>query len=83
MELRKDRNGGLNLVVMYRMFVIGGVGFIGVNFVCFVVKEWLEVEIMVFDKFIYAGNCVNFEGVEVWLVVGDIVDVVLVDELVV
>lgn len=44
--------------------VIGGVGFIGFNFVCYVIcgdyVDLVDVEIIVFDFFIYFGNFVNF-----------------------
>lgn len=67
-----------------KIIVIGGVGFIGFNFVYYVYKNFLDVYVIVLDKLIYVGNCVNIEeilGDCVELVVGDIVDVELVDKL--
>lgn len=71
---------------MKKIIVIGGVGFIGLNFVYYVVKNYLEVYVIVLDKLMYVGNEKNFEGLLsdcVELVVGDIVDVELVNCLVV
>lgn len=69
---------------MENLLVIGGVGFIGFNFVYYVYNYYFEVKIIVLDKLIYVGNWVNLEeilGDWVKLVVGDICDVFLVDEL--
>lgn len=68
------------------LIVTGGAGFIGSNFVHYVVKHHPEVEkITVLDKLTYAGNPENLKGLpedRVELVVGDICDRVLVDRLV-
>lgn len=74
------------MIEFKNIIVIGGVGFIGLNFVYYVYNNYLDVYVIVFDKLIYVGNCVNIEvifGDCVELVVGDIVDVELVDKLVV
>lgn len=70
---------------MKRIIVTGGAGFIGSNFVHYVVDNHTDVHITVLDKLTYAGNKANLKGLpedRVSLVVGDITDAVLVDELV-
>ncbi|WP_077598232.1 dTDP-glucose 4,6-dehydratase [Olsenella urininfantis] len=67
------------------ILVTGGCGFIGSNFVHYVVREHPEVHVTVLDKLTYAGNPENIASLpssSVELVVGDICDVKLVDELV-
>lgn len=66
------------------ILVTGGAGFIGSNFVRYVVDEHPDVFITVLDKLTYAGNAANLAGLpedRVKLVVGDIADAELVDEL--
>lgn len=70
---------------MKRIIVTGGAGFIGSNFVHYVVNHQPDVHVTVLDKLTYAGNKENLAGLpedRVKLVVGDIADAVLVDELV-
>lgn len=70
---------------MKRIIVTGGAGFIGSNFVHYVVAHHPDVHITVLDKLTYAGNKDNLAGLpedRVSLVVGDIADAALVDELV-
>ncbi|MFK3658259.1 dTDP-glucose 4,6-dehydratase [Pediococcus pentosaceus] len=70
---------------MKNIIVTGGAGFIGSNFVHYVVNNHPEVNITVLDKLTYAGNRVNLAGLpadRVNLVVGDIADAELVDKLV-
>ena len=65
--------------------VTGGCGFIGSNFVRWVVREHPDVRVTVLDKLTYAGNPENIAGLDpdrVKLVVGDICDAPLVDRLV-
>lgn len=68
-----------------KLLVTGGAGFIGSNFVHWVVASRPEVErIVVLDKLTYAGNPENLAGLpgdRVELVVGDICDADLVDRL--
>lgn len=68
------------------IIVTGGAGFIGSNFVHYVINHHPEVEhITVLDKLTYAGNPANLDGLpkdKVELVVGDICDKDLVDQLV-
>lgn len=67
------------------IIVTGGCGFIGSNFVHYVVNNHPEVHVTVLDKLTYAGNPENIAGLpagRVELVVGDICDAELLDELV-
>ena len=67
-----------------RMIVTGGCGFIGSNFVRWVV-EHTDCNVTVLDKLTYAGNPENIAGLpedRVKLIVGDICDAVLLDEIV-
>ncbi|MGN8895282.1 dTDP-glucose 4,6-dehydratase [Collinsella sp. HCP28S3_E9] len=67
------------------IIVTGGCGFIGSNFVHYVVKNHPEVHVTVLDKLTYAGNRENIAGLpagRVELVVGDICDSELLDRLV-
>ena len=71
--------------LMKKIIVTGGAGFIGSNFVHYVVNNHPEVHVTVLDKLTYAGNKANLAGLpedRVQLVVGDIADAKLVDELV-
>lgn len=70
---------------MKRILVTGGAGFIGSNFVHYVVANHPEIHITVLDKLTYAGNKENLAELpidRVELVVGDITDNELVDQLV-
>ncbi|OUP10051.1 dTDP-glucose 4,6-dehydratase [Collinsella sp. An2] len=65
--------------------VTGGCGFIGSNFVRWVLREQPDVHVTVLDKLTYAGNPENIAGLpadRVELVVGDVCDAALVDRLV-
>lgn len=67
------------------IIVTGGCGFIGSNFVHYVVNNHPEVHVTVLDKLTYAGNPENIAGLpsdRVELVVGDICDAELLDKLV-
>ncbi|GEL15456.1 dTDP-glucose 4,6-dehydratase [Pediococcus cellicola] len=70
---------------MKNIIVTGGAGFIGSNFVHYVVNNHPDVKITVLDKLTYAGNRANLAGLpadRVKLVVGDVADAELVDKLV-
>ncbi|XRJ96701.1 dTDP-glucose 4,6-dehydratase [Latilactobacillus sakei] len=70
---------------MRHILVTGGAGFIGSNFVRYVVRQQPEVHVTVLDKLTYAGNRANLAGLpaeRVMLVVGDICDAPLVQQLV-
>jgi len=67
-----------------KILVTGGAGFIGSNFVHYVLRERPEFEITVLDKLTYAGNKENLaeaDPARCTLVVGDICDEALVDKL--
>ena len=67
------------------ILVTGGCGFIGSNFVRYVVENQPRVHVTVLDKLTYAGRRENIAGLpsdRVELVVGDICDAGLLDELV-
>jgi dTDP-glucose 4,6-dehydratase len=68
-----------------KIIVTGGAGFIGSNFVHYVVNNHPETYVVVLDKLTYAGNRANLDGLPAdrfELVVGDICDAPLVDKLV-
>lgn len=70
---------------MRELLVTGGAGFIGSNFVRYVVNNHPGVRVTVLDKLTYAGNKDNIAdllGKRVKLVIGDICDKDLVDRLV-
>lgn len=70
---------------MRKLLVTGGAGFIGSNFVRYVVNNHPGVRVTVLDKLTYAGNKANLAdllGKRVKLVVGDICDKDLVDRMV-
>ncbi len=67
------------------ILVTGGCGFIGSNFVRYVVESHPGVHVTVLDKLTYAGRRESIAGLpsdRVELVVGDICDAGLLDELV-
>ena len=67
------------------IIVTGGCGFIGSNFVHYVVKNHPGVHVTVLDKLTYAGNPENIAGLpedRVELVVGDVCDAELLDRIV-
>lgn len=70
---------------MKNIIVTGGAGFIGSNFVHYVVTNHPDVHVTVLDKLTYAGNKENLAGLpadRVKLIIGDIVDAELVERLV-
>ncbi|WPC09057.1 dTDP-glucose 4,6-dehydratase [Globicatella sp. PHS-GS-PNBC-21-1553] len=70
---------------MKNIIVTGGAGFIGSNFVHYVINTQPDVFVTVLDKLTYAGNEENLIGLpddRFRLVVGDISDSNLVDKLV-
>jgi dTDP-glucose 4,6-dehydratase len=67
-----------------KILVTGGAGFIGSNFVHFIMREKPDWQITVLDALTYAGNKKNLDGLDenrVELVVGNICDADLVDKL--
>ncbi len=71
---------------MRRLLVTGGAGFIGSNFVRYMLSRYPQYEIVVLDKLTYAGNMANLADVadnpNYRFVKGDIADQQLVDGLV-
>ncbi len=70
-------------VVVSTFLVTGGAGFIGSNFVHYVLES-TDHHVIVLDKLTYAGNRASLEGLPVnrmTLIQGDIADVDLLDEL--
>ncbi|MDN6160198.1 MAG: dTDP-glucose 4,6-dehydratase [Staphylococcus equorum] len=70
---------------MKNIVVTGGAGFIGSNFVHYIVNNYSEVYVIVLDKLTYAGNKANLSGLpkdRVELIVGDICDEELVSRVV-
>jgi len=71
-----------------RIVVTGGAGFIGANFVHALLEDHPDVDVVVLDKFTYAGNRGSLTDVSeehlqrLRIVEGDIVDAELVDALV-
>lgn len=68
-----------------KILVTGGCGFIGTNFVRYVLKQHQDVHITVLDCLTYAGKRENISDLiseRVRLVIGDVADWALVDELV-
>ena len=69
----------------HNVLVTGGCGFMGSNFVRYVVREHPDARVTVLDKLTYAGNPANIAGLppeRVELVVGDVCDARLLASLV-
>lgn len=71
---------------MKRYLVTGGAGFIGSNFIHFLLKKYPDIEIINLDKLTYAGNLDNLKEIErsphYRFVKGDICDPSIVEELI-
>ena len=69
---------------MKTILVTGGCGFIGSNFIRYVIQNNEDVQIVNLDKLTYAGNIKNLVGLpskNYQLVKGDICDYEIVDSL--
>lgn len=73
---------------MKKVLITGGAGFIGSNFIRFILSHFSEISVVVLDKLTYAGNLENLSGLEkdyqnrFQFVKGDICDPELVKGLV-
>ena len=73
---------------MRRLMVTGGAGFIGSNFVRYMLQTYPDYHILVYDKLTYAGRLENLQDVaetfpgRYTFVKGDICDIALVDSTV-
>lgn len=73
------------LMLMNKILVTGGAGFIGSNFVHYIYKERPDWHITVLDALTYAGNQKNLDGLDesrFTFVKGNICDAELVDKLI-
>jgi dTDP-glucose 4,6-dehydratase len=63
---------------MIRLLVCGGAGFIGTNFVYYMLEKYSAITLVVYDKLTYAGNVENFaslaQDARYHFVQGDITD---------
>src|SRR6267378_71315 len=46
-----------------RLFVTGGAGFIGSNFICHVLRSNKNYSVLNYDKLTYAGNLANLKSI--------------------
>ncbi len=71
---------------MKRLVVTGGAGFIGSNFIHYIIEKYPQIKIINLDKLTYAGNIENLKSVEnnsnYTFVKGDICDKKLVEDLI-
>lgn len=76
----------MNISNGVKLLVTGGAGFIGSNFIHYMLKKYPDYQIVNLDLLTYAGNLENLKGLEensnYKFVMGDIADKNLVDELV-
>lgn len=70
---------------MSKYLVTGGAGFIGANFVKYMLSRYRDIQLIILDKLTYAGNMATIEqelkDERVVLIQGDICDRVLVDRV--
>jgi len=70
---------------MLRLLITGGAGFIGSNFIRYILREHPDWEVVSLDKLTYAGNLENLKDVKndsrYRFILGDIADRELIDKL--
>jgi len=70
---------------MYVYFVTGGAGFIGANFVKYLLRKYKDVKIIVLDSLTYAGNFntleANLEDCRLSFIKGNVKDTVVVNDI--
>jgi dTDP-glucose 4,6-dehydratase len=81
----------LNIIIYHinnmKILVTGGAGFIGSNFIRYILKKYRDYEIVNLDKLTYAGNLENLKDIEenynnrYEFIKGDICDEVLVNKI--
>ena len=68
-----------------KLLVTGGAGFIGSNFIRYILAKYPDYEVVNLDKLTYAGNLENLRDVDInsrySFIKGDICDAALMDEL--
>ncbi len=67
------------------LFVTGGAGFIGSNFIHYIIRKYPEYKIINLDKLTYAGNLENLKDIDnnpnYRFIRGDICDRIIVEEI--
>ena len=65
--------------------ITGGAGFIGANFIKYILKKYEDVKVIILDKLTYAGNLATIkeelENIRVSFIKGDICDRGLVENI--
>jgi dTDP-glucose 4,6-dehydratase len=81
----KERGRGSKEIQTLKLLVTGGAGFIGSNFIRYILRAYPDASILNFDKLTYAGNLDNLAAVadhpHYQFVCGDISDAALVQEI--
>jgi len=57
-----------------KIFITGAAGFIGSNFVHYMINKYPDIDILIYDKFTYAGNINNLKGAAYTLYTEDVCD---------
>ncbi|MCK4909712.1 MAG: dTDP-glucose 4,6-dehydratase [Planctomycetes bacterium] len=68
-----------------KILVTGGCGFIGSNFIRYLLKQYPDIQVVNLDLLTYAGNLANLQGIDqsrYTFIKGDIADASLVDRVV-
>ena len=85
-EKNKNKSQLLNLKSQRLILITGGAGFIGSNFICYILEKYSNYKVINLDALTYAGNLNNLRNVEdnsnYTFVHGNITDKNLVNKLV-